>query len=249
MPDTLFEWYLATLVHLKVPGTFQIKPSRDCIVKFVADNQKMSTRDVILEEIKRSNGATVEDLADAADISPVTVRHHLNTLQAEGLLETSSVRRKVGRPYYVYTLSVKGHELFPKRYVRLSSRLLDELRDQFPAGTISTLFNNVVERIAEEHRSEFENMNVEKRLDYLVALLGEEGFMASWELTEDGYRLTEYSCPYISVGQKHHEVCVFDKQLIQIVMDTEINQHSCMIDGDSCCEFTFLVPAEKTVIG
>ena len=217
-------------------------------MNFVTDNNKMSTREVILEEIKRTNGATVEELAGASDVSPVTVRHHLNTLQAEGLLETSSVRRKVGRPYYVYSLSPKGHELFPKRYVRLSSRLLDELRDGFPDGTIGTLFNNVVERIADEHRGEFENKSFEKRLDYLVALLGEEGFLASWELTENGYRLIEYSCPYISVGQKHHEVCVFDKQLIRIVMDTEINQHSCMIDGDSCCQFTFPVPAEKELL-
>lgn len=139
-------------------------------MNFVTDNNKLSTREVILEEIKRTNGATVEELADAADVSPVTVRHHLNSLQAEGLLETSSVRRKVGRPYYVYSLSVKGHELFPKRYVRLSSRLLDELRQRFPDGTIGNLFNNVVERIAEEHRNEFEGQSFEKRLDYLVAL-------------------------------------------------------------------------------
>jgi predicted ArsR family transcriptional regulator len=208
-------------------------------VKFVTDNRKMSTREVILEEIKRTNGATVEALAETAEISPVTVRHHLNSLQAEGLLETSSVRRKVGRPYYVYSLSAKGQELFPKRYVRLSSRLLDELKDRYPDGTISELFNNVVERIADDHRHDFENKSVEKRLNYLVDLLAEEGFLASWELTDNGYKLIEYSCPYISIGQKHHEVCVFDKQLIQIVMDTDIDQHSCMIDGDSCCEFTF----------
>lgn len=218
-------------------------------MNFLTDNSKLSTREVILEEIKRSNGATVEELAVAADVSPVTVRHHLNTLQAEGLLEISSVRRKVGRPYYVYSLSAKGHELFPKRYVRLSSRLLDELRDRFPDGTIGNLFNNVVDRIADEHRGEFENKSFEKRLDYLVALLAEEGFLASWELNENGYKLVEYSCPYISVGQKHHEVCVFDKQLIRIVMDTEINQHSCMIDGDSCCEFSFPVLAGKELIG
>jgi predicted ArsR family transcriptional regulator len=204
----------------------------------------MSTREVILEEIKRTNGATVEDLAVTADISPVTVRHHLNSLQAEGLLETSSVRRKVGRPYYVYNLSPKGQELFPKRYVRLSSRLLDELKSSYPDGTISELFNNVVERIAEDHRIDFQNKSVEKRLDFLVELLAEEGFKASWELTENGYKLVEYSCPYISIGQKHHEVCVFDKRLIQIVMDTKVSQHSCMIDGDSCCEFTFPLMAE-----
>ena len=73
----------------------------DFIVKTSSDNGKISTRDTILEAIKQANEATVDDLAKAADVSPVTVRHHLNSLQAEGLLRTHSVRRKVGRPYYV----------------------------------------------------------------------------------------------------------------------------------------------------
>ncbi|MGW8318716.1 MAG: helix-turn-helix transcriptional regulator [Candidatus Promineifilaceae bacterium] len=210
-------------------------------MKIVTENGKLSTREVILEAIKQANEATVEELAGAADVSPVTVRHHLNSLQAEGLLETRSVRRKVGRPYYVYSLSDKGHELFPKRYVRLSSRLLDELKSRFPSETITDLFNNVVERIVEEHRDEFSGLPMEARLDFLVTLLAEEGFLANWELTDDGYRLTEYSCPYYSIGQKHSEVCHFDRQLMTLVLDTEITQHSCMIEGDACCHFTFSV--------
>ena len=91
----------------------------------MASNSKMSTRDTILHTIKSSQQVNVEELAEVADVSPVTVRHHLNALQADGLIEAESIRRKVGRPYYVYSLSEKGHELFPKRYVRLTSRLLD----------------------------------------------------------------------------------------------------------------------------
>ena len=61
------------------------------------DNQtkKRTTREVILHSIKSSPHATVEELAEAADISPVTVRHHLNALLAAGAIEAASVRRKV----------------------------------------------------------------------------------------------------------------------------------------------------------
>ncbi len=210
-------------------------------MKIIADKAKLSTHDVILEAIKQANEATVDQLAVTADVSPVTVRHHLNTLQAEGLLETKSIRRKVGRPYYVYSLSDKGHELFPQRYVRLSSRLLDELKERFSEATVVEIFNNVVYKIADEHRSQFEGRSFEKRLDFLVDLLADEGFLATWELTDDGYRLTEYSCPYFSIGQKHSEVCTIDTQLVQIVLDTEIVQHSCMLEGDSSCQFEFSV--------
>lgn len=215
---------------------------KDFIVKTSSDNGKSSTREVILEAIKQANEATVDDLAAAADVSPVTVRHHLNSLQAEGLLRTRSVRRKVGRPYYVYSLSDKGHELFPQRYVRLSSMLLDELKARFPSELVTEMFNDVVERLAAEHESRLQGLTFEQRLDYLVDLLGTEGFLAAWEPTKEGYLLNEYSCPYYSVGQRHSEVCAFDKQLMQIVLDTEVIQMSCMLDGDPSCEFEVQLP-------
>ncbi len=211
------------------------------IVKYGSDNSKLSTREIILDAIKQSNEATVESLANVADVSPVTVRHHLNSLQAEGLLETRSIRRKVGRPYYVYSLSDQGHELFPQRYMRLSSRLLDELKANFPAGTVDILFDNVVQQIVDDHRKDFDHLSVEQRLDYLVGLLADEGFLATWESSDDKYVLIEYSCPYYSVAQKHDEICTLDRRLVQIVLDTDVEQESCMLHGDSRCQFTFSV--------
>lgn len=215
-------------------------------MKYASDNNKLSTREIILDAIKQSNEATVESLAEAADVSPVTVRHHLNSLQAEGLLQTRSVRRKVGRPYYVYSLSDKGHELFPRRYVKLSNRLLDELKSNFPSGTVDLLLNSVVEGIADDHRKDYEDLSYEGRLDFLVDLLGEEGFLATWEASGDRFLLTEYSCPYYSVGQNHDEVCTIDKQLVQIVLDTTIQQESCMLHGDACCQFSFSLPVSAS---
>lgn len=218
-------------------------------MKNVTSNKKQSTRDVILYAIKSSNQATVEDLAEAADVSPVTVRHHLNALQANGLIEASSVRRKVGRPYYVYSISEQGQELFPKRYVRLTSRLLDELKDRLPEAAVSEIFRGVVNRIVDEHRGEFEHLPFEERLNYLVRLLADEGFLSSWEKTSDGYRFVEYSCPYLSIGNQHTEVCNFDRELILNVMQTPIQQHTCMLDGESCCEFTFRPDQKDLTVG
>lgn len=215
-------------------------------MKSVTDNSKESTRDIILRTIKQRYQATVNELAEAADVSPVTVRHHLNSLQADSLLRSESVRRKVGRPYHVYSLSEKGLELFPKRYARLSTRLLEELKNQFPAEVVTDLFRSVVEGVVEEHRPEFENLSFEKRLSYLVELLAEEGFLARWEKEDGTYHLIEYSCPYISLGQEHTEICTFDKDLIIAILDTEVEQHSCMLRGDNCCQFSFTPAGAKS---
>ncbi len=203
----------------------------------LATSNKKSTRETILYTIKTTPQSKIEDLAVTAEISPVTVRHHLNGLQAEGLITVESVRRKVGRPYYVYTITDKGNEQFPQKYFSLTNRLLDELKSQLPPEIVNEIFIGLVKSIVEEHKGEFEALTFEQRLNYLTDILADEGFIAQWEKTQDGYRITEYSCPYISVGQKHDEVCTLDTSLMLTILGTNIEQQSCMLNGDDCCQF------------
>lgn len=204
---------------------------------------KITTRDTILLTIKEQRAATIDALAEAADVSPVTVRHHLNALLAEGKIEAESVRRQVGRPHYVYSLSEEGEELFPQKYYRLNALLLDELKSRFDTNVVSDIFSGVADRVINEHRANFEHLSFEERLNYLVELLKGEGFLAKWEKSGENYLLKEYGCPYLSIGQVHHEVCSFDKDIINSVLNTDIEQSSCMLQGDSCCHFVIPAPA------
>jgi DeoR family suf operon transcriptional repressor len=208
----------------------------------------MTTRETILHTIKAHPKSNVDELAEAASVSPVTVRHHLNALQADGLIVTQSVRRKVGRPYYVYSLSEKGQEQFPKRYVRLTSRLLHELKIQLPPKALNDVLSSVVESVLEERRGQFEHLAIEERLDYLVTLLADEGFLAHWQKSNEGYLVTEFSCPYISLGEAHSEICTIDKELIVNVLDAPVQQNSCMLDGGACCEFLVKIEEVEAVV-
>ena len=203
---------------------------------------RKNTRETILHTIKELHSSTVEVLAEAAGVSPVTVRHHLNALLADGSIEATPVKRNVGRPHYTYSLSDAGEELFPKNYFRLSTLLLAELRDRFSPEVVTEIFNGVANRIVSENSGRFEGLPFEKRLDFLVELLEEEGFMASWEKNGDGYQLKEFGCPWLSIGEAHSEVCSFDKELIKSVLKTNFKQSSCMLNGDSCCQFSIAAP-------
>lgn len=211
------------------------------------DNENMSTRDQILHNIKVMHEATVDQLADVVDVTPVTVRHHLNALQADGLLKTRSVRRKVGRPYHVYSLSEAGHELFPQRYVRLSNRLLEEVKRQFSSEAAEALLRGVVAQIIADRQREYDALvTFQERLEFLVQVLNDEGFMAQWSQdADDTYTITEHSCPYINVGSRHDEICAFDNELMMTVLQTDVTKESCMLHGDSCCQFTVKAPVES----
>jgi DeoR family transcriptional regulator, suf operon transcriptional repressor len=115
------------------------------------------------------------------------------------------------------------------------------MKTQFTAETVSGIFDSAVQRIVAQHRDKFEQLDVEERLTYLMAMLADQGFLARWEKIGDAYHIVEYSCPYISVGAKHAEVCTLDKELIVSVMGSDIQQHSCMLKGDDCCQFSLVM--------
>ncbi len=209
------------------------------IVTSIHPDGNQSTRDLILYTLKITNQAKVDDLAEAVNVSPVTVRHHLNALKADRLIKMESVRRKVGRPYYIYSLSETGHELFPRKYVRFTNRLLEELKNNLPPDTVTTVFDGIARKIIAEHKGKFEHLPFDERLTYLTNTLREEGFIVEWEHDEDQYTLVEYGCPYYSVGDQHIEICGLDKDLMISILQTPVEQTKCILHGDEICQFTF----------
>ena len=87
-----------------------------------------ATRETILRSLRTQGQCTVKELAEVVGISPVSIRHHLAQLQAEGLVATKEVRRGVGRPHHAFSLTEEAIELFPTRYFQLTNRLLDEIK-------------------------------------------------------------------------------------------------------------------------
>lgn len=69
-----------------------------------------STKSLILAFIKRNGGSTVDELAQALGLIPMTARWHLTALQRDDLLEAEPVRRATGRPHYIYRLTRRGDD-------------------------------------------------------------------------------------------------------------------------------------------
>jgi predicted ArsR family transcriptional regulator len=203
-----------------------------------------STRDEILRTIKGHGHGTVAELAVQLSISPVSVRHHLSTLQAEGLLKSTEARRAVGRPHFVYSLTEAAHERFPARYMRLSERLLDELKSSLPPQALDEMFNRMAEGMVAEYAARLDGKTIEQKMGLLMELLGTEGFLAQWNRSGDTFALTEYNCPYLRIGQRHPEVCAIDQTVIEQVLNAAVEKTTCMLDGADRCVF-IITPSES----
>jgi DeoR family suf operon transcriptional repressor len=204
------------------------------------------TREVILRTLRAKGRCTVKELAEAAGISPVSVRHHLTALQADDLIHSEELRHGVGRPLHMYSLTDEAHELFPTRYFRLTNRLLGEIKESLPHEALQLLLASVADSMAESYASQLQGLPLEQRLRRLVELLDEEGFSADFERRGGELMIRELSCPYFQIGMQHPEVCTIDQAFIAKALSLPVERVRCVLDGDAHCAFTVQVEVNQT---
>jgi DeoR family suf operon transcriptional repressor len=204
-----------------------------------------STRERILQSLLRHPGSTINDLAEAVGINPISVRHHLTNLQVEGLVSAEEERHGVGRPRLIYTLTEDGMERFPTRYLRLTSRLLSQMKETLPQPMISKLFSEMATSLAEEYSEQLKGMSMEERLETVKELLAQEGFVVEWEKSGQEYHIHEITCPYLQVGQNHPEVCTVDQTILSNMLAVPAEKVRCILSGDAHC--TYVVTSNVVV--
>ena len=201
-----------------------------------------STRDHILKTLLTRQRCAINDLAEAVDITPISVRHHITKLEASGLITSDEERHGVGRPRRVYFLTEKGMEQFPTRYLRLTINLLQQLKETLPEPMVNELFTQVANDLVSDFTSELEldQLPIEDRLEIARDLLLAEGFTMEWERKDEGYHIREVNCPYYHVGQSHPEVCTIGQTLLSNILSVPVERAKCILDGDAHC--TYIVP-------
>lgn len=204
-----------------------------------------STRDRILQTLLRKPRSTIIELADAVGINPISVRHHLSSLQAASLVSGEEERHGVGRPRFVYYLTESGMERFPTRYLRLTSRLLDQLKGSMPEALVSQLFKQMANDLANDYQEQLQGLDIEGRLDLIKILLADEGFNIEWERSGNQYQIHEISCPYYQIGQNHPEVCTVDQTLISKMLAVPTSKVQCILSGDAHC--TYVIPSDLEI--
>ena len=208
----------------------------------LADSEVKSTRDRILQTLLTHDRCTIKELANAVAINPISVRHHINRLEAEYLVTSEENHYGVGRPRRTYFLTEKGRENFPTRYISLILHLLEQLKETMPLRMVNKLFAQIAQDMASKHRAEMEGLSTEGRLNLVKQLLANEGFEVEVERQGDVYHIRESYCPYYHVGQTHPEVCSVDQTLISTLLNIPVQKIQCILHGDAHC--TYVIPSE-----
>jgi predicted ArsR family transcriptional regulator len=194
-------------------------------------------RQEILTILKQKGEATVDELAEKLDLTPVTVRHHLDILRADGLVEAPAVRRRrgPGRPQYVYTLTEAAADHFPQSYDSFTNDLLTEVKSQVGPEATKEIFANISQRRLQNAPKIDPDAPLGTRLDQLTEYLTELGYIASWEHKEDGWYIYASNCPYQNVSRQHPELCGVDQFLMEQLAGTKLISLQRISEGAHIC--------------
>src|SRR5436190_21995630 len=106
-----------------------------------------STRGRIVMLLRRA-GHTVDELAQTLNLTDNAVRAPLATLERDGFVPQSGVRRGSGKPAYIYELSPDAEKLFPKAYGPVLRQLLEVLSEELTTDEVEVLMRRTGLRLA-----------------------------------------------------------------------------------------------------
>jgi predicted ArsR family transcriptional regulator len=213
------------------------------------------TRQVILDFLKQSEKATLDELSTEAGLAPMSVRGHLSVLERDGLITYDEVRGKVGRPKYVYSLTDRGHDQFPKSYHIICNRVLDAVTS-VSADAATELASRIADGWAEEYQPRVSGKSLAEQVKVLAAIRSEEGAMAYSEVQGDGFVLHQRNCPASCVAARFPQIiCTSEIGFMRRLLNgASIERVSWARNGDSTCSYVIrpepgLARSERSAFG
>lgn len=192
-----------------------------------------STRGQIIVLLRRA-GHTVDELAQALQLTDNAIRSHLATLERDGLVRQAGERRRGGKPSFVYALTPQAEQLFPQSYDLLLANLLDVLKERATTQEREALMRAVGRKLASQWH--YPSGDAQERLERAVETLNRLGGLAELEQNEAGSTIQGYSCPFAAVVPNHPEVCQLAETFLSELIGEAVQQR-CANPGSPHCSF------------
>jgi predicted ArsR family transcriptional regulator len=202
-------------------------------------NKLSSTKDEILHLLKKYKKLAVTELESFLGITGMAVRRHLNQLETESLIQTETIRKNMGRPVQLYSLTNVGEEWFPKNYSAMTVDFLKDIEELSGREMVDALFKKREARLEEKYKARTESKSLKERIAELADIQNENGYMVEWNENSEGeFEFIEYNCPIFKVATNYNKACSCEHSLFQKVLQTDkVEQVCCMAKGGDFCKY------------
>lgn len=199
------------------------------------------TRVKIMMLLKKTGPMPIDDLSKELNITPMGIRQHLLCLQRKGIIDYVIKRKGIGRPAFLYRLTEKADNLFPKAYDALIANTFRYLEKNEGRNKIDAIFKwrkNILLKDTQEALSD--KKSLQDKVYGLKDILESRGYVVDLDETNNQYSLKQFNCPIYKVASKFKEACKYELQMYKDLLGKEVNRQQCMSEGDPSC--TYLIP-------
>jgi DeoR family suf operon transcriptional repressor len=192
---------------------------------------------MILVALKRAGALTARELGEHLGLSSNAIRHHLKELELEGAIRYRREQRGVGAPTFAWHLSPDGEALFPQRYKELLTEVLDLVAEQAGRQAVVSALEARFAELTSRLRADLADAPPEKRMEEVMRVLVEGGYMAEWREGEGGFRLTEHNCAIRALAERFPEICAAEARFLEEVLAAVVKREAHMLEGCTACEY------------
>jgi len=195
----------------------------------------------VLFHLKMHGDKSAAELGRALGPSGEAARQQLVRLAEEGLVESWSQSRGVGRPSQFWRLTGAGQSRFPDTHGALTVELLGILGDTLGTDVLSRIIDTREERTKSVYHAAMRDAGtLGERVARLADLRSAEGYMADWEADgEGGYVLYENHCPICAAATACQNFCRAELAVFRDVLgaDARVERTDHIVMGARRCAY------------
>lgn len=182
-----------------------------------------STRGKILA-LLRTESRTVNELANALELTDNAVRSHLTSLERDGLVSQAGVRRGFRKPHVLYTLSAEAEYLFPTAYGFLLRHALTVFGAPLSPKQLRASLREIGRTAAKDHVDQARDKPQAQRIEHAVNVLKTLGGDVTLQESEGKRIIVGNGCALSAVTAHHPEACLIAEALLSEIIGTPIKE-------------------------
>jgi predicted ArsR family transcriptional regulator len=192
----------------------------------------------VVAYLKLHGRCEVKAIARFLQVTAMAVRHHLTALEKAGLVTTTQERRGVGRPRYVYSLTVSADAFFPKEYGMLASNFICAIAELDGETKVARIFEQMKKAAVARYSPRMRGKPLRRRVAEITKIMTAAGYMAEWEqLDHRTFQITEHNCAIAGVAQQCQHACVCELSMFQELLQATVGRQEHIVAGDPCCRY------------
>jgi predicted ArsR family transcriptional regulator len=197
-----------------------------------------STRNSIIQLLKKSNGLSIEELSKIINITPMGIRQHLLSLEKKGVVTYISKKHGIGRPGFVYMLTKSADELFPKSYDKFAIEILNNIKNHEGPKKLDTIFRTNKDKQLNTLKDALAGMETfDDTVNGLKNMLESEGYIVELTKSNSDYHLKQYNCPINKIAAEFKEICKYELQLYRELLGEQVTMEQNIAEGSSACSY------------